>query len=73
MCTYLRWPILYTFLILVTYSVHEEYFDGITLHELVFAHVTFMAYFAYLLFLGKFISTYFMATRAYLSTNMFMT
>ena len=48
------------FLILVTYSVHEEYFDGITLHEIVLAQVTFLAYFAHLFLLGKFISTYFM-------------
>ena len=31
--------LLYIFLLLVTYSIHEEYFDGITLHELVFAQV----------------------------------
>ena len=54
MCTYLRWPILYIFLLLVTYSIHEEYFDGITLHELVFPQVNSMTYFAHLLFLGKF-------------------
>ena len=50
MCIYLWWPILYTYLHLVTYSVHEEYSD-------------FVAYFFFFFLVSFFFITYFMAYR----------
>ena len=34
MCTFLLWPILYTYLLLVTYSARTEVFEGYFVHIL---------------------------------------
>ena len=88
MCTNLCWPILYTYLLYVIFSIHKEvlrvlfslaYFvfsfwcfilytelvmfdlfciSNTTLHDLFFTLVSFMAYFVYLLLLGKLMFTW---------------
>ena len=73
LCTYLWWPNLYTYLLLVTHSVQPDYFEGLILYtyflmfDLFSISTTyswpslynsdFMSYLVYLLLLGKFTYT----------------
>ena len=83
------WPILYTYLILVTYSVHREFLECLScthtlpcltyspkvshVHDLVWTLLNFMAYFVYLFLLGEFIFTYFIAKCVCTSCDLFCT
>ena len=67
MCTYFWWPMLYTYLLLVTYSVHTEVFKGLfstsqcliySVHIFVCTSVIFTSFFVYFVLLGKLIFTW---------------
>ena len=67
MCTYFWWPILYTYLLLVTYSLHLEVFKGLfctslcliySVHVFVCTSVICTSYFVYFVSLGELIFTW---------------
>ena len=67
MCIYFWWPILYTYLLSVTYSVHTEVFKDLfttflcliySVHVFVWTSVIFTSYFVYFVLLGEVIFTW---------------
>ena len=67
MCIYFWWPILYIYLLSLTYSVHTEVFKGLfttflcliySVHVFVCTSVIFTSYIVYFVFLGELIFTW---------------